>query len=38
MFDIRDGQMGCVTLSREDALHIINDVYMLKLTYFVFSY
>ncbi len=26
MIDIRDGRMVCVTLSREDALHIIDDV------------
>ncbi len=26
MIDIRDGQMVCVTLSGEDALHIIDDV------------
>ncbi len=26
MIDIRDGHMVCVTLSREDTLHIIDDV------------
>ncbi len=26
MIDIRDGRMVCVTLSREDVLHIIDDV------------
>ncbi len=26
MIDIRDGQTVCETLSREDALHIIDDV------------
>ncbi len=28
MIDIRDGRMVCVTLLREDALHIIDDVYL----------